>query len=207
MTVFLMLPSTRHLLVWCGTVPLKRLYCVNKEVTEYELLTKLVEYNNSFSCEEFTGNVSTIAGTGSRGMKNGHVNEAMFCCPSGIAVDGASGDIYVADTGNHVIRKITNDGILRREHSLIFSGMVSTFSGSGVRGQKDGISAETKYACPRGIAINSLGGILYVCDDHRVVQVELVSGSFIRNVNSHSAREINHNCGLCYCRMHRQGWI
>jgi hypothetical protein len=61
--------------------------------------------------------VTTFAGAGFEGSNDGTGIAARFINPSGVAVD-ASGNIYVADTGNHLIRKITAVGV------------VSTFAGS-----------------------------------------------------------------------------
>ena len=52
------------------------------------------------------GVVSTVGGT-TQGSADGSVNKAKFNCPKGLAVDDKSGDIYVADTDNHRIRKIS----------------------------------------------------------------------------------------------------
>jgi len=60
------------------------------------------------------GTVSTLAGTGVVGAANGAATVATFSDPNGVAVDG-SGNVYVADTGNNVIRKIA-------------AGVVSTFA-------------------------------------------------------------------------------
>jgi len=70
------------------------------------------------------GAVSTLAGlTGLAGSQDGAGSNARFNQPSGVAVD-ASGSLYVADTGNATIRKITPDG------------MVSTLAGSAARGNQ-----------------------------------------------------------------------
>ena len=54
-----------------------------------------------------TGVVSTVGGT-TPGFADGNVNEAQFFCPRGLAVDDSTGDIYVADSKNHRIRKISD---------------------------------------------------------------------------------------------------
>ena len=64
------------------------------------------------------GNVSTLAGSGTSGSTNGSDNIAKFNFPTGVAVD-SSGNVYVADQNNHLIRKIDS------------SGNVITFAGNG----------------------------------------------------------------------------
>ncbi len=73
-----------------------------------------------------------------------------FFSPSGIAVD-ASGNLYVADYGNNLIRKITT------------SGIVSTLAGSGVQGSNNGAGALASFNGPSGIAVDASGN-LYVAD-------------------------------------------
>jgi hypothetical protein len=55
--------------------------------------------------------VATLAGSGTPGYADGNGTSASFSFPSGVAVDG-SGNVYVADYGNHRIRKITASGIV-----------------------------------------------------------------------------------------------
>ena len=70
-------------------------------------------------------NVSTVAGSGRASFGDGQGTEAHFSSPRGVAVDG-SGNIIVADTGNHRIRKISPEG------------NVSTVAGSGRESFGDG---------------------------------------------------------------------
>ena len=53
-----------------------------------------------------SGNVSTLAGTGTAGFADGAALTAKFSSPHGVAVNG-SGNVYVADFGNHRIRMIS----------------------------------------------------------------------------------------------------
>ena len=103
------------------------------------------------------GIVSTFAG-GKKGFIDGPGTKAQFNHPFGVAVD-LSGNVYVADTANRRIRKITPEGI------------VSTFAG-GTRGSDDGIGTEAQFDHPYGVAVDS-DGILYVADslNHRIRKI------------------------------------
>lgn len=90
------------------------------------------------------GSASATAVTGTDARFN-------FATPSGAVID-AGGNVYVADTVNHVIRKITSAGI------------VTIFAGSaGVIGSADGTGAAAGFYAPQGLAIDGLGN-LYVAD-------------------------------------------
>lgn len=97
--------------------------------------------------------VSTLAGSGSAGSTNGTGTAAsfQFSVPSAVASD-ASGNLYIADAGNHVIRKVTP------------AGVVTTFAGTaGSPGAVDATGAAARFKNPRGIAIDGAGN-LYVAD-------------------------------------------
>jgi len=98
------------------------------------------------------GTVSTLAGVvGTAGAKDGPGATARFDYPQGLAVDPA-GNVYVADTSNSTIRKITPDG------------MVSTLAGMAqMEGACDGSSAAARFDSPFTLAADSQG-YLYVVD-------------------------------------------
>jgi sugar lactone lactonase YvrE len=96
------------------------------------------------------GTVGTLAGSGLSGFADGTGSAASFNSPNGIAVD-SSGNVYVADTNNHRIRKITP------------AGVVSTFAGSGSPGFAEGTGTAARFNSPWGIAIDD-SGTLYVAD-------------------------------------------
>ena len=98
------------------------------------------------------GVTSTLAGLpGSPGSADGSGTSARFLYPAGLALD-AAGDLYVADTGNHLIRRVTP------------AGLVTTIAGlAGVFGAVDGPAADARFRAPRGVAVDASGN-LYVAD-------------------------------------------
>ena len=92
--------------------------------------------------------VTTFAGS-SQGDDDGTGTAAKFNYPYGVAVD-SSGHIYVADTGNHRIRKIDP------------AGVVTTLAGSTL-GYADGTGTAARFNYPRGVAVDSSGNV-YVAD-------------------------------------------
>jgi sugar lactone lactonase YvrE len=109
------------------------------------------ELTDISTAPEFNYVVSTLAGTGQSGAGDGPGTSATFNSPYGLAVD-ATGNVYVADTGNEKIRKITP------------AGVVSTFAGSGGTGAADGAAATATFNTPFGVAVSS-SGIVYVADN------------------------------------------
>lgn len=106
-------------------------------------------YNHSIRKLSPTGEVSTLAGQ-SIGFADGKGRAAGFNDPVAIALD-ASGNLYVADRGNHSIRKITPDG------------EVSTLAGDGTPGFADGSGEQARFDHPSGIAADKSGN-LYIGD-------------------------------------------
>jgi sugar lactone lactonase YvrE len=106
--------------------------------------------NNKIRKISPAGVVSTLAGSGSSGWADGSGAEASFNRPSGIAVD-ASGYVYVADSYNFRIRKISPEGV------------VSTLAGSGSYGTADGSGTAASFDYPNGVAVDA-SGYVYVAD-------------------------------------------
>jgi sugar lactone lactonase YvrE len=96
------------------------------------------------------GTVTTVTGGEAAGFADGQGKEARFDRARGLAVDG-QGSIYVADSGNRRIRKVTPDG------------KVMTVAGSGKRGRQDGPSLEATFESPTGVAVG-IDGAVYVLD-------------------------------------------
>jgi tetratricopeptide (TPR) repeat protein/sugar lactone lactonase YvrE len=107
---------------------------------------------------------ATLAGSpGIRGSADGTGSEARFYNPSSVAVDG-SGNVYVADTANSTIRKITPDGVV-----TTFAGQVGhpgpgdgTGNGNSVT-NGDGTGSTSQFFEPQGVATDAKGNI-YVAD-------------------------------------------
>lgn len=96
--------------------------------------------------------VTTVAGKGSLGFLDADGTNAAFNAPSGLAM-GTDGNLYVADTGNHLLRKV----------DLASSGKtVTTWAGIGLAGFLDGPRASAKFSSPVGLAW--LGSGLAIAD-------------------------------------------
>jgi DNA-binding beta-propeller fold protein YncE len=94
------------------------------------------------------GHVSTLAGTGKGGHRDGEGTVAQFNNPRGVAVEGDDNVIIVADAGNHRICKITQQG------------QVSTLAGNGVRGHRDGEGTVALFYYPNGLAVDGDGNVI-----------------------------------------------
>lgn len=108
------------------------------------------------------GSVSTYAGSpGQEGADDGPAGIARFRNPVGLSLDGG-GNLFVADTGNHIIRRI--DPL----------GNVTTLAGSaGVSGSADGLGGAARFNLPEGIVLGG-GGTLFVTDtgNHTVRKID-----------------------------------
>ena len=109
-------------------------------------------YNNIIRKIAPGGVVSSLAGSaGQSGSSDGTGSAARFWRPSGVAVDGI-GNIYVADSANNTIRKITP------------AGVVSTLAGSaGQSGSSEGTGSAARFSNPTGVAVDGSGNV-YVAD-------------------------------------------
>jgi hypothetical protein len=107
---------------------------------------------------------TTLAGTGAPGFADGVGAAAQFNAPRGLALD-PHGNLFVADSGNHRIRKITP------------SGVVTTVAGTGAPGFQDGAGSVARFDTPIGIA-RAASGALYVADqgNRRIRKIVLASG-------------------------------
>jgi sugar lactone lactonase YvrE len=111
------------------------------------------------------GQVTTLAGAKEPGYVDGPAAEARFNFPSDVVID-AEGNLYVADTANHRIRKITPEGAA--------SLTVTTLAGSGEPGNADGPAGEAQFRAPEGVAVDADGNVI-VADtgNHRIRKIVL----------------------------------
>jgi sugar lactone lactonase YvrE len=112
--------------------------------------------------------ISTLAGTaGIAGASDGPAATARFNAPRGVA-SAPDGSVYVADTGNHTIRRIASDGT------------VTTVAGqAGVPGNNDGPATEAHLNSPSGLDINELGEVFIADTGNYVVRKLTTDGRLI----------------------------
>ena len=115
------------------------------------------------------GIISTIAGNGDPvyGGDGGPALNATLNTPDGVALDGA-GNLYIADTGNNAVRKIT-----------AATGIMTTVAGTGTQGSAGdkGLATLAQLNQPWGVTLDSSGN-LYIADtaNHRIRRVDAVTG-------------------------------
>ncbi len=114
-------------------------------------------FNNRIRKITTDGHVTTLAGTGETGYADGIGSDARFTYPEGVAVD-MNGNVYVADSGNNRIRKITA------------SGYVTTLAGSGLYGFADGAGTSASFRVPTGLAVDNSGNIFVVDKENNRVR-------------------------------------
>jgi sugar lactone lactonase YvrE len=137
-------------------------------------------YISDFGCEMIrkvsaaTGDISTVAGGGSCGSNycgdGGPATDAELYVPYGIALDTA-GNIYIADSDNSVIRKVT-----------AATGIITTVAGNGKQGYSGdgGLATNATLLAPYGVALDTQGN-LYITDQLNNVIREVNAATGIIN--------------------------
>jgi sugar lactone lactonase YvrE len=116
-----------------------------------------------------TGSITTVAGNGIQGFSgdNSQASSAAIDSPAGIALDPA-GNLYIADTHNHRIRKIT-----------VTTGIISSIAGTATTGYNgdNGSATTATLALPHGLTID-VAGNLYLADtaNHRIRRIDATTG-------------------------------
>ena len=114
-----------------------------------------------------SGAITSLAGQ-REGFADGAGAAAAFHTPSALAIDGA-GNLYVADTGNHAIRKVTP------------AGLVTTLAGNGQPGYSDGVGSAARFNGPVGVAVDKDGNV-FVADTYNDRIRQITPGGSVTTV-------------------------
>lgn len=113
------------------------------------------------------GSLSVVAGSGVGGYADGPALEAQFRDIGGIAFD-RQGQLVIADTENHVIRRLSRD--LTLVTTIAGDQQRKTRSGRPLKGFKDGHASEAHFNRPQGLAIDSRGTIFVADSANNVIR-------------------------------------
>jgi sugar lactone lactonase YvrE len=105
-------------------------------------------------------------GLGGHGSGDGTGADARFAFPTGAAVDQA-GNVYVADQGNHLVRKVSPDGVV-----------TTLAGGAGLAGNTDGTGADARFNAPSSVAVDSAGNV-YVADRNNHTVRKITAGGVV----------------------------
>jgi uncharacterized protein (TIGR03437 family) len=117
------------------------------------VLVALTSYNMVVRIDSVTGNLTPIVGTGTAGYSgdNGPATSSQLNAPEGLSVDN-SGNLYIADTGNALIRKVSN-------------GTITTFGKAGTLVKPSNSGSFPSGYFSQGIAVDGAGDV-YIADTH-----------------------------------------
>jgi sugar lactone lactonase YvrE len=124
-------------------------YCVNNDGSI--IYGNVIQFTTPTTTFAIAATTTTYAGTGTGGYTEGALRTATFNSPQSLAIDATSGNMYVADAYNNVIRKITSGGV------------VSTLAGSTTPGYTNGTGTAARFYSPQSVAVDAAGNI-YVSD-------------------------------------------
>lgn len=152
-----------------GTTYYVRAYATNTDGTAYGSVVKFTTAATNAALPA----VSTFAGNGTEGLVNGSGQNTQFWNPQAIAAD-AQGNLYVADQFNHVIRKITQ------------AGVVSTFCGTGATGHVDGAANVAQFYSPSALTLDAQGNV-YVADQGNNIIVKITPAGVATTIAGNGA--------------------
>src|SRR6185312_10686058 len=113
--------------------------------------------------------ITTVAGNGEQGFSGdgGAATDAEIDSPNGVAVD-AAGNIYIADTHNQRIRKVSN-------------GTIATIAGNGTKayGGDGGAATGALLARPRGLGVDAQGNIYVADSDNNRIRLIAAAGNIV----------------------------
>lgn len=125
------------------------------------------------------GSITTVAGNGTGGYSGdkGTATSAELLNPTAVALD-SSGNLYIADTGNHVIRMVST------------GGTITTFAGDNTGGYSGdgGAAVDAELDLPTGVAVDSSGNVYIADSGNRVIRE--VSGGNISTLLGTSATQL-----------------
>lgn len=142
------------------------------DVTGFALDTlSNVRWDTGKTVGQAQGRVGTLAGAvGVPGFADGAAGVARFRNPTGVAVDAAR-YVYIADTGNHAIRRIAPDG------------SVTTVAGTGAVGHLDGPAATATFSAPEGVALYySRGALVILVADTQNHCVRMIKAGVVSSI-------------------------
>ena len=129
---------------------------------ENNLFIACTGYNKIYKVTASSGIITTVAGTLSGGFSGdgGQATSAMLFFPQGVALD-STGNIFIADTGNNRIRKVT-----------VSTGVITTVAGDGkiIVAIKDNVPATTSIAEPTDLTVDTSGNIFFVDNRNQLIR-------------------------------------
>ena len=138
------------------------------------------------------GEVTTFAGGNGLGRANGKTGIAQFSFPNALALNPVNFDIYVADSGNNLIR-------------MISSTVVSDFAGIGEAGKADGPALEfAKFRGPEGLLVTSTGDLLVADTKNHLIRlvsegiVSTLAGDGTNRFGDGPNAKFNSPTGMCF---------